>query len=269
VLREGVVIKDEISQNSETSDTDAPARRRTKRKKQLPCSQKLMRSFSVHHTLNRLFQRRTEDDDSNLEVLNGVRVLTLALIILGNTYFFILKGPLQNLEVIEEWMSDSLFTIVIAAELAVDIFFWLSSFLACYFLLMRMNDNEGNLGSVMKIILNRVVRLLPLYIFALLFYWKLIVIYGGEGPMFFMYDTNNECSSYWMWHFLFINNFIPWSSHDNCMNWTWYLANDMQFFLLVPILVTLYYRKRHVFWYTIAGLSAVSIIIQMIVILTN
>ena len=160
-------------------------------------------------------------------MLNGVRVLTLALVILGNTYFFILKGPLQNLEIIEEWMSDTLFTVVISAELAVDIFFWLSSFLACYFLLMRMNENAGNLGSILKIILNRFVRLLPLYVFALLFYWKLMVTYGGEGPMFFMYDLNNECSSYWIWHVLFLNNFIPWSSHDNCMNWTWYLANDM------------------------------------------
>jgi peptidoglycan/LPS O-acetylase OafA/YrhL len=124
-------------------------------------------------------------------------------------------------------MSDILFSIVISAELAVDIFFWLSSFLASYFLLIRMNDNDGNLGNSAKIILNRFMRLLPLYIFTMLLFWKLIVIYGGEGPMFFMYDSVGSCSSYWIWHFLFLNNLIPWSSHDNCMGWTWYLANDM------------------------------------------
>jgi peptidoglycan/LPS O-acetylase OafA/YrhL len=141
-------------------------------------------------------------------------------------------------------MSDTFFTFVISAELVVDIFFWLTAFLSTYFMLVRMNDNDGNYGSVLKFYFNRFMRLFPLYLFTLLFFWKYITLYGGEGPMFFMYDVNNECSKNWIWHLLFINNLIPWSSHDNCMSWTWYLANDMQFYLLVPLLANLFYRRR-------------------------
>lgn len=158
-------------------------------------------------------------------------------------------------------MSDVLFTIVISAELAVDIFFWITAFISSYFLLCKMNDNEGSFGSTLKIYLNRFMRLFPLYFFTLLFFWKLIVIYGGEGPMFFMYDSVNDCHKYWIWHLTFLNNLIPWAAHDNCMNWTWYLANDIQFFLLVPFLVSLFYRRRKIFYYTMGGIAFVCIII--------
>jgi len=141
--------------------------------------------------MKRLFTKRSGPEESNLDALNGVRVITLALVVLGNTYFYILKGALQNLEIIEEWMSDTLFTIVISAELAVDIFFWLTAFLASYFLLVKMDDNCGNYGSIIKIYFNRFMRLFPLYLFTLLFFWKFIALYGGEGPMFFMYEVNH------------------------------------------------------------------------------
>ena len=54
-----------------------------------------MKSFSIQESLKTLFTQRCKNpEDNDLEVLNGVRVLTLAVIILGNTYFYILKGPL-------------------------------------------------------------------------------------------------------------------------------------------------------------------------------
>jgi peptidoglycan/LPS O-acetylase OafA/YrhL len=166
-------------------------------------------------------------------------------------------------------MEDALFTVVISAELAVDIFFWLTAFLSCFFLLNRMNDNDGNIGSVFKIYLNRFMRLFPLYAFTLFFFWKFLVLYGGDGPMFFMYDTTTECSKYWFWHLLFLNNVIPWKAVDTCMHWTWYLANDMQFFLLVPLFVQLYYNRRKVFYISMACVAFVSAVIQTSVILAN
>lgn len=62
-------------------------------------------------------------------------MLSLAFVILGNTFFYILKGPLKNLEIIENWMSQGLFTMVISADLIVDIFFWLTAFLSSYYML--------------------------------------------------------------------------------------------------------------------------------------
>lgn len=96
---------------------------------------RILNCFSLQSSLNLLFRKRAQTGDKNLEALNAVRVINLFLIILGNTYFYILNGPLQNLSIIQEWMGNSLFTNVIAADLAVDIFFWLSAFLAVYYYL--------------------------------------------------------------------------------------------------------------------------------------
>ena len=37
-------------------------------------------------------------EDSEFEVLNSIKVLSIALIVMGNTYFFIFSGPVRNLE---------------------------------------------------------------------------------------------------------------------------------------------------------------------------
>lgn len=104
------------------------------------------------------------------------------------------------------------------------------------------------------------MRLLPAYAFTLLFFWKVMVLFGGEGPRFFMYLESTQCSKYWIPHLTFLNNLIPWSSNDTCLPWTWYIANDMQFFLLLPIFVTLYDRRRPLFYGLLGGLFLISII---------
>ena len=87
-------------------------------------------------------------------------------------------------------MSDFLFSFILSADLIVDIFFWMSAFLATYFLLVRLKEGLGSYGgwkNVLRIYLNRVMRLLPTYMFALFFFWKFLVLFGGEGPIFYMF----------------------------------------------------------------------------------
>lgn len=48
-----------------------------------------------------LFTKRARDEeDEELEVFNGIRVIACACIILGSTYFYMLKGPIQNINII-------------------------------------------------------------------------------------------------------------------------------------------------------------------------
>ncbi len=85
-------------------------------------------------------------------------------------------------------MEDLMFGLVLSAELVVDIFFWLTAFLGSYFMLVKISESEdGSLGSWFKIYLHRLMRLLPAYAFTLFFFWKVMVLFGGEGPRFFMY----------------------------------------------------------------------------------
>lgn len=169
-------------------------------------------------------------------------------------------------------MGDFLFNLVLSAEHVVDIFFWLTAFLGSYFMLNKLKENNGSMGSWGLIYVNRIVRLLPLYMFSMFFFMKFLVLFGGDGPLFYMYQTTTECSKFWFWHMTFLNNVVPWSDHDTCMPWTWYLANDFQFFLILPFLVQLYHdrtKRKQVFTYVMLGLLGMCTVIQMVVILAN
>jgi peptidoglycan/LPS O-acetylase OafA/YrhL len=119
-----------------------------------------------------------------------------------------------------------------------------------------MRDNDGKLGSVLGIYLHRAMRFLPLYMFVLLFFWKFVPLFGN-GPMFFEFSEFAQCNERWYWHLLFLNNIIPWAADDNCMGWTWFIANDFQFFLMVPLLCALYYRGHKQYAYLSLGILAV------------
>lgn len=127
-------------------------------------------------------------------------------------------------------------------------------------MLVRLRDNLGNFGGLfatIKLYIDRIMRLMPANIFALFFFWKFLVLFGGDGPMFFMYQTLTDCGRHWIFHLLFLNNIIPWKRDDTCMPWTWYIANDFQFYLLLPMLTSFYYNRRKTFYYTFGGIFIV------------
>lgn len=144
-----------------------------------------VRSFNIQDNLRLLFAFRSPKDDREMEVFNGVRCIAIAFIVLGQTVFYLLRGPLENAEITQRWMLDPRFLFVLSADLFVDVFFWLSAFLSSYFLLKKMILNDGNMGSYAGIVFDRYIRLIPLYGFTLLFFWRFMILMGGQGPLFF------------------------------------------------------------------------------------
>jgi peptidoglycan/LPS O-acetylase OafA/YrhL len=85
--------------------------------------------------------------------------------------------------------------------------------------------------------------LLPAYAFTLFFVWTLLDLLP-DGPFSHISPyLHNDCPDYWWANLLFLNNFVPdWRGNDLCVGWAWYLANDMQFFLITPPIIWLYYK---------------------------
>ena len=81
--------------------------------------------------------------------------------------------------------------------------------------------------------------------------------YIGQGPVWVPLASAKyeACVKNWWANILFINNIYPTTGTDGCIPWTWYLANDWQFFLVTPIFLILYLIN----WK--AGVSAVSMCI--------
>lgn len=192
----------------------------------------------------------------------------MAFVILGSTFFRTLKGALQNMEVLQMWVDYPSFSFVLAADFVIDIFFFISALLSTFFILKYMKEHEGNFGSYLVYVLHIYTRYTPVYAFNLFFFWKILSLFG-DGPIFFLYNQVSSCESRWFWHLLYVNNLIPWSADDNCMGWTWFIANNFQFLLTVPLIAQLYLKKRNVFFYALGGIFTICTIIQLIVIIAD
>ena len=59
-----------------------------------------------------------------------------------------------------------------------------------------------------------------------------------------MYEAVASCRDYWWSNLLFINNFYPSEYDLQCLPWAWYLAVDMQLFIVTLFLLILYLYNR-------------------------
>jgi len=151
--------------------------------------------------------------------------------------------------ILGQWWSAPFFNFT--GTYCVETFFFISSFLATYLLLFKLDkESKKNVESkslmswMPSMFIHRVLRVLPSYAFTLFVHWKVapFLAYGPNADYLWGFDVK-ACEKQWWKHLLFVNNITPWWNQrfgNICFGHTWYLANDMQFFLLVPVFVVLY-----------------------------
>merc|ERR1712136_70636 len=142
---------------------------------------------------------------------------------------------------------------IISGTYSVDTFFFLAGLLACYLgmkYISKKKEPNKNCKYVTSDIplmyFQRYLRLTTPYALVLLFSMGLIK-YLGTGPYWYRVAMrlNDVCVNRWWQNLLYINVF--WDL--KCMPWTWYLGDDMMFYLTAPFLVLLLFKSR------IAGLT--------------
>ena len=96
----------------------------------------ILQSFSFKENTVKLFEVKSGE---NLSCLNGLRVLSMVVIIWGHSYSNSLGTPIFNGLYITNIMNSLLFPIIAAAPFAVDSFFFLSGFLTFYILTLKIH----------------------------------------------------------------------------------------------------------------------------------
>ena len=197
-------------------------------------------AFSIIKNLGMIIS--TKQPPSAITCLNGIRVISTSWIILGHTFYTeIDKNVLINGDyVMKHYRPQFSYQAIAWFQFSVDSFFFMSGVLAAYLNLIEMQKKEGRF-PVLIYYLHRYLRLTMVLAFVLFFWWTLTV-HLGNGPMWrasFGEDSalQKNCQKYWWTSLLYINNLYPWEFMDECMGWTWYLANDMQFFAIAPIII--------------------------------
>ncbi|KAK7485821.1 hypothetical protein BaRGS_00022921 [Batillaria attramentaria] len=155
--------------------------------------------------------------------LNGVRVMSISWIVLGNTLSILYSTPA-----------------VLGHGCLVTY----------HFLLAKSKQLEEKKGkplltpkSVVIFYVHRLMRILPCYYVAILLNTVLLP-YMGYGPRWTGTNTGiARCKDHWWANALLFSNF--YKADEMCMPWTYYLVNDFQFYLLSPlVLYPLLYLPR-------------------------
>ena len=228
------------SRVSSGSTDKTPLVKRSVTVARVPCCSRVkaldfITAFSLYKTIPTLFA--TKQAPGVITSMNGLRVISMFWVILGHTYDFSLTN-FNNVLSFESIISRFSFQPIINGNLSVDTFFFLSGVLVTYLTLRQMKKMSR--FPFLHYYAHRYLRLTPIYAFVLFFAWHLNPHFAS-GPASSI-PTPNACSSYWWTNLLYINNFYPWRLQDECAGWTWYLANDMQFYVIAPLVVIpLYY----------------------------
>ena len=199
---------------------------------------KFITVFSIIRNLEMIIS--TKQPANAITCFSGIRVISMSWIILFHIFTFQVNPFTQINEdyITRHYKSKFSFQPIVNGHIAVDSFFFMSGVLAAYLTLIEMQKKEGRF-PVVTYYLHRYLRLTMVYAFVLFFWWTLTV-HLGNGPMWrarFGEDSEKNCPKYWWTNLLYINNFYPRKFSDECMMSSWYLSNDMQFFVLAPIII--------------------------------
>ena len=197
-----------------------------------------VQTFSLYKTIPTILS--TKQTSAAIRCLNGIRVISMLWVILCHTHFWVsLAAGVDNALDVINILKRFSYQAVGNGFFSVDSFFLLSGVLVAYLTLRQMKRKNGRFPFLMYYI-HRYLRLTPVYAFVLFFTWFLSM-HLANGPR---YNSQWEggyawqlCDKYWWTNLLYINNLHPWKFGEECIGWTWYLANDMQFYVISPLII--------------------------------
>ncbi|XP_060080526.1 nose resistant to fluoxetine protein 6-like [Ylistrum balloti] len=203
---------------------------------------KMLLSFSVWTNGRKLLS--AEQTGGTMGAINGIRFLSMSWVILGHTYIFsLMQGSLLNAFPFgAKMIKRRSFMAITNGLLSVDTFFTMSGLLLSYVFMKEMKRERGRINWFM-FYFHRFWRLTPPYMLVMML--DIVVFrYLGDGPEWSPTGLETDyCKESWWTNLLYVNNFVK--TDKTCFGWSWYLANDMQFYVASPlILVPLYFSKK-------------------------
>lgn len=218
--------------------------------------QRVLLAFSLPRNTGQIMSVKA--GRGNIGCLHGIRVMSLGWVILGHVLSSLLNGAMVNkFDMYAELQSLS-FQLVNNATLAVDTFFFMSGFLVAYLFLKHSAPKGFVEGKTMVLYyVHRYLRLTPSMMIWIMIQ-ATIVTYIGEGrPAWKEFQGAPPCRETWWHNLLYINSVTD--KGLNCVGQTWYLANDMIYYILAPLALIPWVFKNKTF-HLVGFFSALSLL---------
>ncbi|XP_018308518.1 nose resistant to fluoxetine protein 6, partial [Mycetomoellerius zeteki] len=208
---------------------------------------KVLMCFSVYTNTKIIFN--TKLDTEAIVVIHGIRFLSMVWVIILHSIYFTMEYFDNKVWLLR--LSEGIpFQVISNGTVSVDTYFFLSGFLLAYTYLKNKIDKERikpidyreKLNEFFVGLIKRYVRLTPAYIMMIEIVQLNSVWYDKTSQFYVQERPHETCSKYWWRNVLYIHNLF--GHNTMCLSWSWYLSNDMQFFIIgqaLLILSTVYF----------------------------
>ncbi|XP_016995340.2 nose resistant to fluoxetine protein 6 [Drosophila takahashii] len=215
-----------------------------------------IKAFSARANCRVLFRLVEPKSNPNvIDCLHGIRCLSFIWVVFGHVYLVFVFGPNMNYVDMNRWRKSAYSMLIQHAAYSVDTFFFLSGLLLVVIALRAMERTKGKL-NVPLMYLHRYLRLTPVLALAIIVYMK-ILPRMGDGPLYgkVSFDDYSVCEGTWFWTLLYVQNY---ATNKMCLSHSWYLAVDMQLYVIAPVLlIGLFKWKRR----AIAGIFVLMLLL--------
>ncbi|XP_055898311.1 nose resistant to fluoxetine protein 6-like isoform X3 [Biomphalaria glabrata] len=225
----------------ERTETEHLINSASKHKEEVPepniFSQMLL-AFSLFTNGSKLLS--TSQSPDTLSVISGVRFLSMTWVILGHTYTYgfekFANAMTEFPYLLRRWSTDAISNSFVSVDTFFAIRLYIYSGLLVSYLTLKEMSIKGWRLKWGLYYFHRFWRLTPSYMLVLLFVLG-FQRFLGSGALWDTVQPNDQvaCEKNWWTNLLYINNIV--NRYEKCFGHSWYLANDMQFFLLSPLML--------------------------------
>ncbi|KAL1131857.1 hypothetical protein AAG570_011468 [Ranatra chinensis] len=210
-----------------------------------------MMAFSARKNLLTICDKTVGDD--TIPTIHGLRSISMGWVILGHTCIVSFKYS-DNMSYRLLMEKEFLFQAINNGPYSVDTFFFISGLLVSFLYfrttakhdinkLTKSTGLTSNFLEFVGMIVYRFCRLTTPYFF-ILGVVQVAMKWFNSNSLFEPPSTDHiNCPKYWWRNLLYINTLFP--VKDMCMLWSWYLADDTQFYILGAVLLIM--AVKH-FW---------------------
>uniref|UniRef100_A0A914XGG6 Nose resistant-to-fluoxetine protein N-terminal domain-containing protein n=1 Tax=Plectus sambesii TaxID=2011161 RepID=A0A914XGG6_9BILA len=223
-----------------------PALRKAKSQgKKMPPRSKAFRAlmcFSMYTNASEILD--TKQKPGSINCIHGIRFISMTWVIMGHV--FDSAGGTDNVSELFNFTHYFLHQAIANAYFSVDSFFFISGLLLGFLWFKETKTQSAKqVLSAPKWVMfyfHRYVRLTPVYALVLAAFTTLLP-YMTVGPLWQQgTPIITDCEKNFWTNMLYINNLV--NTDHMCYSVSWYMANDMQFHLVAPIiLITLWYSR--------------------------
>ncbi|XP_012154768.1 nose resistant to fluoxetine protein 6 [Ceratitis capitata] len=213
-------------------------------------TEELLLCFRLSENFKRALQLEPASSNSNfLCVIAGVRSIICLWVSTFHVYYYSVFA-LSNAPMLFVAMGNFLNQPLLQAIFFVDVFFVISALLLVYNFLssqtrlkeIRNNNFPQNIKLFGRLLLQRYLRLTPMLIITMVLTDVIYDLINTYSPFYLGANSGYYCKQRWWHNVLYIQNFLDMK--DICCSWTWYLACEMQFYILITALLFLYAKSE-------------------------